>query len=243
MAGISSDHAGAFLTTPVRVDIDLVGLVWHTPPPRTPSYLVVSPGSVMSTRTVLVASLCGSLALVGCSGSDAPEAAKASVQQGAKQEKKKSDDPIAAVAYDFMDAVFANDIVRATQRLTPQAIQNMQAQDERFEWGAEAAKLEVGEVRVEGDEAVVACFVTEQELTEELLCMLRRVDGKWRVCGLACEGGADGEPQVVNFEETPKSPANQQRAVSEDRYVETPAPPIPGGNPPSVAEKTTRMMQ
>ncbi len=131
-----------------------------------------------------------------------------------------------------MDAVFANDIARATGRLTPQAIQNMQAQDKRFEWGAQTAKLQIGEVRVAGNEAAVQCLVTDRSDAgaeqQELLCVLRQIGAQWRVYGVAWEGNEGEEPEVVNFEESPNSPpAQSPRPQGSDRYVETAAPQIP----------------
>jgi ketosteroid isomerase-like protein len=179
--------------------------------------------------TVLIAAWL--IASVGCSGGDAP-----SPQANSKAPTgDKASDPISEAAYDFMDAVFANDIARATSRLTPQAIQNMEAQDKRFEWGAQAAKLQIGEVRVSGNEAAVQCLVTDRSDAgaeqEELLCVLRRIGDQWRVYGVAWEGNEGGDPQVVNFEESPNAPPAQQppHPQGSDRYVEAPAPQIPAG--------------
>lgn len=201
----------------------------------------------MKSRSALtlVASL---LLLTGCSGesSQSPQATSANA---ASKPEAAPGDPIAAVAYDFMDAVFANDIARATQRLTPLAIENMQAQDKRFEWGAAAAKLQTGAVRVDGDEAAVACFVTAEEGQEELLCVLRRIGSEWRVYGVAWQGSESGDPQVVNFEQLPPSPPQQQSLpASGNRYVESPAPQIPpiSADPavqPQVAERPAGLVQ
>ncbi|TWT36677.1 hypothetical protein KOR34_16170 [Posidoniimonas corsicana] len=199
----------------------------------------------MSIRTFSVASVCLILS-VGCSGGDSSPAPQASgAPSGASAPAApgggaKADSPIAKAAYEFMDAVFANDIARATQRLTPQAIQNLQAQDQRFEWGADAAKLKIGEVKVDASgEAAVQCFVSQQanagEGVSELLCVLRQVEGEWLVYGVAWQGGENEQPQIVNFEEqtAPATPA-QPRPQAGDRYVDSPAPQIPpaqGGVP------------
>lgn len=192
----------------------------------------------MSIRKLSLAAALLSLSL-GCSGGDtpAPQASQAAAAGSSAPASSSGspENPIAASAYDFMDAVFANDIARATQRLTPQAIQNLQAQDKRFEWGAAAAKLEVGEVRQDGSEAAVQCFVSQAANAEgpaELLCVLRQVGSEWLVYGVAWQGGESTEPQIVNFE-TPAAPAQPAapKPPAGDRYVDTPAPQIPAAPP------------
>ncbi|TWT73754.1 hypothetical protein Pla123a_36470 [Posidoniimonas polymericola] len=201
----------------------------------------------MSIRKLSLASALLSLSL-GCSGGDAPSpqaSTAAAPATAAAKSGAPTENPIAAAAYDFMDAVFANDIARATQRLTPEAIQNLQAQDKRFEWGAAAAKLEMGEVKQDGSgEAAVQCFVsqgaTPGDGPSELLCVLRQVGGEWLVYGVAWQGGDTEEPQIVNFE-SPAAPAAPAapKPPSGDRYVDTPAPQIPPAQESSSAAPRT----
>ena len=147
----------------------------------------------MSIRLLPLAPLLLAISL-GCSGESAPPAASSAgpgaVSAAASAGTSQADSPIAEAAYEFMDAVFANDIARATQRLTPQAVQNLQAQDKRFEWGAAAAKLEIGRVEVDpSGEAAVQCYVSQttdaSEGQAELLCVLRKVGDEWLVYGVA----------------------------------------------------------
>lgn len=168
---------------------------------------------------------------LGCSGGDKP-----APQASQSADKSAPTSPIAAAAHDFLDAVFKNDLARATQRLTPQAIQNLDAQDQRFSWGSDATKLEIGEVRqVSDSEAAVQCLVTESAgaKAEELVCMLRNVQGQWRVCKLIGENPQNGQPLVMDFEAPPARDTTPSTPTSGGRYAEGPAPQIPDGNLPS----------
>lgn len=118
--------------------------------------------------------------------------------------------PIAQAAYDFIDAVVKGDTQRASARLTPQAMQRIIASKEQFApTGLATATFKLGEIRTpNAEQAVVQCVLTDSSQgapqTEEMCCVLRKVENEWRVAGIAYGTAAD-KPWVLNDFESGKS--------------------------------------
>lgn len=136
--------------------------------------------------------------------------------------------PIAASAYQFLDAVIAGDTTRADQMLTPLASEQLAKTGQRFAPPGEGpTRFEVGDIREFGDGlAAVECQIygklAGEELAETLGCLLRQVEGQWLVSGVAYETGPSDPPTIINFEQ---AEGNQQVARPTNLASETtPAP-------------------
>jgi hypothetical protein len=149
--------------------------------------------------------------LAGCSksspsgsaaaGGAAPESAPAIT------ETDPNSSPMARAAYDFLTAVLKGDTQAASNKLTPQAIQRIIASGKQFSPpGLENATFKIGEVRApSADQAIVQCVLTDasegQPHSEEMCCLLRKVDNDWRVSGIAY-GTAPNMPWTLSDFET-----------------------------------------
>ncbi|QDT67596.1 hypothetical protein MalM25_04960 [Planctomycetes bacterium MalM25] len=181
----------------------------------------------MSARIALVLSAATILA-AGCSDSSAPRSAAA--KPAAKAVPAPSNEPVAASAETFMRAILSGDTAGAAELLTNRAATRYAADPSVLTpMGMAVERFEVGQIRLlDEDEAAVQCLVTEPGASEpqELCCLLKLEPAGWRVCGLACDSGAD-EPTVISFEESPE-PASQRAPV---QFVE-------GSKAPSKAPRT-----
>jgi hypothetical protein len=116
-------------------------------------------------------------------------------------------DPIARVAYDFLDAVIRGDDVRASACLTPKANQRLIEGKKRFALpGVDSTRFQVGEVRQPNpSQAIVQCILSDvspsgQGAKEEICCLLREVDQAWRVSGIAASSPQPGPPpRILDF--------------------------------------------
>ncbi len=145
--------------------------------------------------------------LAGCSKHDAPSA-NASADNGVPQiqETDPSTNPIAKAAYDFLDAVLKGDTGRASARLTPAAMQRIVASGKSFSPpGMQTASFKIGEVRApSADQAIVQCVLTDTSEgtphSEEMCCLLRKVENDWRISGIAYGTTPDKPWTLTDFE-------------------------------------------
>lgn len=164
-----------------------------------------------------IVSVLASGLFIGCGKSGTPDAPvangggpAAASSTAAVQSNDPSSSPIAQAAYDFVDAIVKGDTQRASARLTPQAMQRIIASKEQFApTGLSTATFKLGEVRTPSPtQAVVQCVLTDSSQgtpqTEEMCCVLRKVDNDWRVAGIAYGTAAD-KPWVLNDFESGKS--------------------------------------
>jgi hypothetical protein len=151
----------------------------------------------------LLSALVVSLA-AGCNSSSSistPQANSASASASAIPS-----DPAGQAAYDFLDAVLKGDTKRATNRLTPTAIERINATGKQFSPpGLATASFRIGEVRKPAaDQALVQCILTDTSSgaprSEEIGCLLRYVAGDWRVSGIAYIPAPNQPPMILNFE-------------------------------------------
>lgn len=164
-----------------------------------------------------IVSVLASGLFTGCGKSGTPDTQVANTggpvtasPTAAVQPTAPSSSPIAQAAYDFVDAVVKGDTQRASARLTPQAMQRIVASKEQFApTGLSTATFKLGEIRTPSpNQAVVQCVLTDSSQgtpqTEEMCCVLRKVENDWRVAGIAYGTAAD-KPWVLNDFESGKS--------------------------------------
>lgn len=145
---------------------------------------------------------------IGCGDSEVngPTASSVSttpVSKTAGSETGTVESAIAAAATDFLQAVIDGDTQRATSRLTPKAIEQFKATGQGFASpDIGAPKFSVAEVRrVSEEEAAVVCLLTDPNFEAEMACLLRLVDGDWRVRGIAYEVDPNRPPATLDFEQ------------------------------------------
>jgi hypothetical protein len=170
-------------------------------------------------------------AVVGCSGSPTEPAGP-----------MVPSDPAALSAYEFFDAVLKGDTQRASSRLTPLAMQRIIERGEQFAPPGDdgAVGFRVGQViRPNPTEALVQCILTEAAADQgqrdtEVICLLRLVEGQWRVSGIAHTSGPKQVPMILDFETGRHMPVPQpgtQQAPS--HLAARPSSPPAAGTPAS----------
>lgn len=155
--------------------------------------------------------------LTGCSKSTAPNdaaTAPATANSGnvsnevpvITQQADPNTNPIAKATYDFLDAVLKGDTQRASARLTPQAMQRIVQSGKGFSPpGLETATFKIGEIRTPSqDQAIAQCVLTDttegNTHSEEMCCLLRKVENDWRVSGIAYGTTPDKPWTLSDFE-------------------------------------------
>jgi len=122
------------------------------------------------------------------------------------QENDPNSSPMATAAHEFLDAVLKGDTQRASAKLTPAAVQRIVASGKQFAPpGLETASFKIGEVRSPSqDQAIVQCVLTDisegTPHSEEMCCLLRKVENDWRVCGIAYGTTPDRPWTLSDFE-------------------------------------------
>jgi hypothetical protein len=146
-------------------------------------------------------------------------------------------DPIARVAYDFLDAVVRGDDQRASACLTPKAIERLIEGNKRFALpGVESTQFQIGEVRKPNPtQALVQCVLSDKSSagggkSEEICCLLREVDQQWRVSGIAAYSREPGRPPLILDFESPAAepmglPVSQPSQPAPNPAAGRPSPP------------------
>jgi hypothetical protein len=156
-------------------------------------------------RIGLVVAL-GSALVAGCSKSESTTAAAPSTGSSAAQTDTSSN-PAARAASQWLDAVLKGDTQRASARLTPQAVQRIFESGKQFSPpGVDNPTFQVGQVRTPSqDQAIVQCVLNYtaegKQHSEEMCCLLKRVENDWRVSGIAY-GTAPDKPWTLSDFET-----------------------------------------
>ena len=187
----------------------------------------------MSVRSLALVSMIAIVCAGGCSGDGAASDTPGENAPAAKAAGPS--DPAVLAAHGFLSALIRGDTEAATQHLTPQAIQQFATSGQRFvALGLETAQFRLGEMRkVSESQALVQCMLAEKSAEgapheEEMCCVVRLVDGQWRVSGIVVDAPDGGAPRVLNFEQ-PEQPAPAQPPASQN-FVEQPV----GTAPPAV---------
>jgi hypothetical protein len=181
-------------------------------------------GSTMSKlRNLFVvgaATLCGFSFLQGCGNSSSTNNTTASATPTASAAADPSTAAITNAASDFLDAVLKGDSQRASSRLTPQAMQRIIASDIPFAPpGLATATFRIGEVRSPAvDKAFVHCILTDASTpgghSEEMCCLMRKVENDWRVSGIAYWSGANQAGTMSDFETGRSMPIPRDPSIS-----------------------------
>ena len=177
--------------------------------------------------------------IAGCGKSSTEGAAPAGQSAAADS---PSTEAIANAASDFLDAVLKGDTQRASARLTPQAMQRIIASGKPFAPpGLSAATFKIGQVRTpQVDKALVLCVITDTSTpiaprSEEMACILRRVDNDWRVSGIAAWGVPNQSGFTTDFETGQTVPIPRDPAISGSGEPDA----QPAGLPPRMATEPT----
>jgi hypothetical protein len=181
----------------------------------------------------------------GCSKST-PSNASASTEGGdIAVQPDFSNNPIAQVASEFLDAVLKGDTQRGLTRLTPKAIEQIVAGGKKFDPpGVDSPSFRVvGVASPATDHAFVQCEFnyTAQGAAhnEDMCCELRLVNNEWRVSGIAYGTSPDKPWILTDFETGRDIPIVRQASAN------TPAGTVGSDNaaarpsPPRTAQETT----
>jgi hypothetical protein len=159
--------------------------------------------------------------LTGCGKSDS-SSNKASGDAAPLTQSAGNNSPIAQAAHDFLDAVLKGDTQRAKARLSPQAIQRIISSGKQFSPpGLETASFKIAEIVTPApDRAIVQCVLTDTSegapRSEEMCCLLRKVDNDWRVSGIAY-GTTPNKPWTLSDFETGQNMAIPRQMMSAER--------------------------
>jgi hypothetical protein len=182
-------------------------------------------------RTGILAVL-GLSMLAGCSKSGS-SGTTTTTEGVTVNETDPNANPMAKAAYEFLDAVLKGDTQRASAKLTPQAMQRIVTSGKQFAPpGLETASFKIGEVRSPSqDQAVVQCVLTDAvdgtPHSEEMCCLLRKVDNDWRVCGIAYGTTPDKPWTLSDFE------SGQNMAIPRQMMGSSGGQMAAGGQPPA----------
>jgi hypothetical protein len=192
------------------------------------------------------AALFGICAIAGCGKDSAPETAASDSSAGivVQNAADPAANPAARAACEFLDAVIKGNRERAFGQLTPVAQQRIIAKDEHFEpQGLGNMAFRVGEVRTPTEsQAIVQCVLTGpskdgQSKDEEMCCLMRLVDNRWRVQGIAASNGPGHSPMILDFENPPReTPPQPPMAGAPSQNAAAPSAGRP--SPPRTAQET-----
>jgi hypothetical protein len=168
-------------------------------------------------------------AVTGCGKSESPALVPASASNGGGESAGQTE-AVKQVAHEFLDAVLGGDTQRATAQLSPLAVQRIREGGKAFAPpGMESATFRIGEVRqANPTQALVQCVLSESGAgqpshSEEMCCMMRLVDGSWRVSGIAYEVAAGQPPLILDFENPNFGQSGPQIEGSQAQSSGTPA--------------------
>jgi hypothetical protein len=187
--------------------------------------------------SISLVSLVGICLIAGCSRSASDQTATtAGTKPNAAVESNPSTAPVAHAAGDFLDAVLKGDTQRASARLTPQAMQRIISSGKQFAPpGLDTASFKITDVRTPSpDQAIVQCVLTDSSEgtpnSEEMCCLLRRVENDWRISGIAY-GTTPDQPWTLSDFETgqnmviPRQASTQGSVSPNPTQASRPSPP------------------
>ena len=127
--------------------------------------------------------------------------------------------------------------------LTPQAVAQIRQSGKAFAPpGLETAGFELGHVRKTSPaKAIVQCFLSDaandRRAREEMCCILREVEGRWLVSGIAFQISPQHVPLILDFEKPAQSAQSNQPLVGggSDGQANPPAAAA-GGSPVRTAQ-------
>lgn len=196
--------------------------------------------TVIGMAVLLSIGFCG-----GCGGespTESPEEAATTTTSAAQASVPTEE--VTRAASDFLDAVLAGDIQRASARLTPQAMQRIIGSGLQFQpAGQEQAAFRTGEVRMPTKTQALVQFVFTYTAadgsprSEEGCCLMRLVDGDWRVSGLAYGTGSNDSWTLSDFESGRMIPISRQPTTPPGAAQQAAAPAAGRPSPPRTAQE------
>lgn len=131
------------------------------------------------------------------------------------------DAPILETTRGFLQAVIDGDTERALAQLTPQAVEQILSSGKAFSPpGLETADFRLGEVRkVSDSQAFVQCYLSDsaagKATQEEMCCVVKSLNGEWRISGIAFQIAPNKPPYILDFEKPPRVPVQQQQMAGQ----------------------------
>jgi hypothetical protein len=192
------------------------------------------------------------LVVVGCNSSSSTAPAPAGDDASATSTQS---DPAAQVANQFLEAVVQGDTAKASQLLTPLAVEKIAASGKPFQLpGMTNYAFRVGDVRRPApDKAFVQCMGTNRSaqgtaVEEEFCWVLSLVEQDWRIAGIIYTAGPQQTMMIYSFEDPEKGaiPVQQLRARAPGQTAGTnptqqptqpQAPAYPAQTPPYTAQE------
>ena len=130
-------------------------------------------------------------------------------------------DPAAQVAHQFLEAVVEGDTTRASQLLTPLAVERINASGKPFQLpGLANYTFRVGQVRYPAeDKAFVQCMGTDRStdgktIEEEFCWLLSRAGDQWRIAGISYSAGPQKTLMIYSFEEPERGAVPVQQLMA-----------------------------
>jgi hypothetical protein len=182
----------------------------------------------------------------GCSKSTPSNTSTSAAADGgdAAAQTDFSNNPIAQVASEFLDAVLKGDTQRGTSRLTPKAIEQIVAGGKKFDPpGVDNPSFRVvGVASPTTDHAFVQCEFnyTSQGVAhnEDMCCELRLVNNEWRVSGIAYGTSPDKPWILTDFETGRDIPIIRQAPADATAGTAGPDGSATRPSPPRTAQET-----
>jgi len=200
---------------------------------------------MVRTKRFWLASVLALCSIAGCGGERSSETTSSAAAPAAgATESSIAIDPIAQAASDFLDAVLAGDIQRASARLTPKAMQRIVGSGLQFQpAGQEKAAFRIGDVRMPTKTQALVQFVFTYTApdgspkSEEGCCLMRQVDNDWRVSGLAYGNGSNEGWTLSDFESGKIIPIARQTPAGAPKSQSGDAPSVGRPSPPRTAQE------
>jgi hypothetical protein len=154
----------------------------------------------------------------GCSKGTSSEAASATGNSQKGVQANAASNPVAQAASEWLDAVLKGDTQRASAWLTPQAVKQIVSGKTFSPPGVDNPSYQIGEVRTPSqDQAIVQCVLNYtaegKQQSEEMCCLLKRIESNWRVSGIAY-GTAPDKPWTLSDFETGQDIPIPRQAMS-----------------------------
>jgi hypothetical protein len=182
----------------------------------------------------------------GCSKSTPSNTSASAPAEGgaATAQADFSNNPIAQVASEFLDAVLKGDTQRGLTRLTPKAIEQIVADGKKFDPpGVDNPSFHVvGVASPTTDHSFVQCEFnyTSQGAAhnEDMCCELRLVNNEWRVSGIAYGTSPDKPWILTDFETGRDIPIVRQASTDATAGTAGPEGNATRPSPPRTAQET-----
>lgn len=152
------------------------------------------------------------LLAVGCSQNETQPTAVATKLGETGASNRQAEQAAGDASRRFLECVVRGDSQGASAWLTQNAAKRVAADPSVLvPLGFQVESLQIDSVRLLSEgEAAAECLLKESSAAEpeRVCCLLKREASAWRVCGMACDAGADAPPVVISFEDPVESEAS-----------------------------------